>query len=65
MKKSVECPQCGSRIMDAEENVSTQTKIVKPNDPELSFNRWPPDYYIKCWKCKARIALRKIENRTA
>ena len=65
MGKPVQCPLCGSRILDEEEHVSTQTKAVKPNDPDPPFSSWPPDYYIKCWKCKAKIALRKIENRTA
>ncbi len=65
MQKTIQCPLCGSRIMDAEENVSTQTMVVKPNDPDTLLNKWSPDYYIKCWKCKAKIALRKIENRTA
>lgn len=62
MRKLVLCPQCGSRIMDSEENVSTQTKVVRTNGPEPPTNRWPPDYYIKCWKCHSKVAFRKIKE---
>ncbi|SDN06648.1 hypothetical protein SAMN05192585_11083 [Acetanaerobacterium elongatum] len=62
MKKQVPCPRCGSRIMDAEECVNTQSKIYNPYDPGPPRDRWRPDYYIKCWKCGTKIAFRKIDS---
>lgn len=60
MKKEVLCPICRSRIIDAEDGVHTELRVVKPNVTDLSQPTWRPDFYIKCWKCKSEVELRKI-----
>ena len=58
-EKTVRCPCCGGRVLDAAGNVDTEVKVVKLSDPLLEQELWQPDYYIKCWKCKAKLAIRK------
>lgn len=59
MKQAVKCPRCNSRLLDEEYGVNTLTKVVDPNNPGPPKNRWIPDYYIKCWKCKSKVGLKK------
>lgn len=59
MKKQLLCPQCGRRLMDTETSVKSETRVMdSPKDAILE--KWIPDYYLKCWKCKARIGIRKV-----
>jgi len=60
VKKAIPCPKCGSRILDAEPGIHTETKVIDPPDPGQPPAYWPPEYYVKCWKCKAKIGLRKV-----
>lgn len=60
MKKEVFCPICHSRIIDAEDGVHTELKIVNPKGNAPPQPTWKPDFYIKCWKCKSEVALKKI-----
>lgn len=60
MKGEVPCPHCGSRLLDADKGVQTITKVINPYDPGPPPNRWVPDYYIKCWRCKKKIGLKKV-----
>ena len=60
MKKQVFCPRCQSRIFDAEDGVHTELKVVNPEGANPLQSSWRPDFYIKCWKCKTEVALRKI-----
>lgn len=63
MKKNpLSCPKCGGRLLDAEDSVQTQTKVLDPYDPGPLRDRWRPDYYIKCWKCGSKIAFRKLNT---
>ena len=62
MKDEVPCPNCDSRLLDAEKGVQTLTKVINPHDPGPPKSRWVPDYYIKCWKCKQKIGLKKVNT---
>jgi len=59
MKNEVHCPNCGSRLLDAEKGVKTLTKIIYAHDTGQSTDLWVPDYYEKCWKCKQEIGIKK------
>lgn len=59
MKTQLSCPRCGRRLMDAESSVKSETRDMDSNR-EFFLNRWMPDYYVKCWKCKAHIGIRKV-----
>lgn len=60
MKKEVYCPLCRSRIIDAENSVYTELRVIDPKGHDPPQQSWKPDYYVKCWKCKSEVALRKI-----
>ncbi len=60
MKKQMECPKCGRRILDAESSISSEVKDLDDKRNEALLRGWKPDYYVKCWKCKAHIGIRKI-----
>ena len=49
------CPHCGYRVGDASPDIKM---IIRPvaEDPQGSA-----DLYIKCGRCKAELAARKIE----
>ena len=55
MTVSIVCPTCGRRICDADSQVVIRTKITR----EKSNKKYPADYYIKCWKCKTTIGIKK------
>jgi len=59
MKKNavpVECPLCDNkRIIDKGSLTDVE---AKPADEEYSES----DFYIKCWKCKTEIGLKKEVN---
>lgn len=57
MKVPLECPVCGNkRLLDTDDAVVSKAAPVK----DLDKIKWTPDYYIKCWKCKTEIALKKV-----
>lgn len=60
LKKEIYCPICHSRIIDSEVDVHTELRVVKTQGHSPPQNLWVPDYYIKCWKCKSEVGLRKI-----
>ncbi|MEG1271468.1 MAG: hypothetical protein RSD54_09135 [Ruthenibacterium sp.] len=62
MKLAVTCPQCHSRLMDAERGVKTLTKVINPYDLGPPKMRWTPDYYLKCWQCKNKVGIKKINQ---
>ena len=57
MKKKIECPVCGSRLMDKNEEVITEEKEMNMVETNTS---WNPDFYQKCWKCGRNIGIRKV-----
>jgi len=60
MRKEILCPICRCRIMDSYYGVQTDLAIHQPPEGyEALKPTWKPDYLIKCWKCKALIALRR------
>lgn len=59
MKKKILCPRCGRRLIDTESTVKSEIKDMD-SKCETLYDRWVPDYYVKCWKCKAHIGIRKI-----
>lgn len=59
MKKKLLCPQCGGRLIDAESTIESETKAIDFRY-DNSMGKWIPDYYLKCWKCKANIGIRKV-----
>lgn len=59
MKKKLLCPLCRSRLIDTESTIKSETKAMDFRDND-SMGRWIPDYYLKCWKCKANIGIRKV-----
>jgi hypothetical protein len=60
MRKEVLCPVCHSRIIDSEDCICTQLRIVNPQVHDPPKDSWKPDYYLKCWKCRSIVALRKV-----
>lgn len=54
-RKRVECPKCGSRLMDESIYTSSELRIMEDDVP------WEADYYPKCKVCKAEIGVKKIE----
>ena len=51
--KPIECPCCGNeRLIDAGVHTNTEAKIADEYHCEA-------DFYIKCWKCKREIGLKK------
>ena len=52
-RKTVFCPKCGWRLMDATSAVKTQ--LVIPTKGRY------PDYFIKCGHCGAEIGVKKTE----
>ncbi|MDE6210168.1 MAG: hypothetical protein K2M73_10925 [Lachnospiraceae bacterium] len=59
MKKKLLCPQCGGRLIDTEGTVKSETRAIDFRY-DNSMGKWIPDYYLKCWKCKANIGIRKV-----
>lgn len=59
MKKQLLCPRCGRRLIDTESSVNSETKDMDYQRDAI-LEKWTPDYYLKCWKCKARIGIRKV-----
>ena len=55
MTVTIVCPTCGSRLCDANSQVVVRTKITRKKAKE----KYPSDYYIKCWKCKCTIGITK------
>jgi len=49
----VRCPCCGGRILDVPYGATVTFSETAP--PE------PPDYYIKCWRCKRRLGIMKTK----
>lgn len=60
MEKIIPCPKCGSRVLDSEADVHTQTKLIDPHNPSPPKEQWPTDFIVKCWRCKARIGVRIV-----
>lgn len=57
MKIPVICPACEkARIADRDEDVKN---IAVPSKDLGNYN-WKPDCYIKCWRCKREIALKRV-----
>jgi phage FluMu protein Com len=56
MRKQLRCPICNRRLIDAEVNIETELRAF---DPAMV---WKADYYLKCWKCKSSIGLKKINK---
>lgn len=54
-RKRVECPKCGSRLMDESIHTSSELRVMEDGVP------WEADYYPKCKVCKAEIGVKKIE----
>ncbi len=54
--KQLGCPLCGSRIIDADEKVKSEVRAYK------QAKKWKADYYMKCWKCKSNIGLKKLNS---
>lgn len=52
-RKHIQCPKCGSRIIDASLSTVTELKALSGTDPAA-------DYYIKCNSCNAELSLRKL-----
>lgn len=55
MTVTIVCPTCGSRLCDADSQVIVRTKITR----NKINKKCPADYYIKCWKCKTTIGIKK------
>lgn len=53
--KRIQCPHCGSRIIDADSDIDSEVRVIKESD------QWRPEYYTKCWNCKAEIGLKIIK----
>lgn len=60
MKIQVGCPRCGRRIFDAESSTKSEIRDLDDKKNAVLSRGWKPDYYVKCWKCKARIGIRKV-----
>ncbi|OPX90231.1 MAG: hypothetical protein A4E53_01117 [Pelotomaculum sp. PtaB.Bin104] len=56
--KRVQCPHCGSRIIDAAKNTHSEVRLAATAGP------WQADYYTKCWHCKAEVGLKKLNSYT-
>lgn len=54
--KRVNCPNCGSRVIDAGRDTDTEVHEL------MQYESWEADYYMKCWKCKAIIGLKKLNR---
>ena len=54
-RKQIQCPRCGSRIIDASMGTKTLIRVL-PEKEEL-----PADYYMKCKHCRTEIGLKKLE----
>lgn len=54
-RKRVECPKCGSRLMDESIHTSSELRVMEEGIA------WEADYYPKCKVCKAEIGVKKIE----
>ena len=55
MHVTIVCPTCGSRLCDCDSQVERKTKITRV----FKNKRIPADYYLKCWKCKTTVGLKK------
>lgn len=55
MPKQIKCPICNRRLIDAEESVESEVRVFNPAET------WKADYYLKCWKCKSNIGLKKTK----
>jgi hypothetical protein len=54
---AVRCPCCGGRILDAAYGTEVMVSTDEPTEP--------PDYIIKCWRCKHLLGVKETEaNRT-
>ena len=49
------CPLCNFRLLDSSILIRSELKADKDVD-----EKWRPDYYIKCPRCKNQIAIRKL-----
>lgn len=54
-RKRVECPKCGSRLMDESIYISSELHVMEDGVP------YEADYYPKCKVCKAEIGVKKIK----
>ena len=59
MKTHLLCPRCGRRLIDAESSVRSEMRDME-SDREAFLKRWVPDFYMKCWNCKAQVGIRKV-----
>ena len=56
--KSIKCPACGSRLIDASEEAAVLTVAVVAEDV-VTYGSPQSDYYQKCHKCGKIIGLRR------
>lgn len=56
MQIQIKCPNCGSRVCDANSRVFVRTKISGVKQAVMDYTA---DYFIKCWKCKTTICITK------
>lgn len=55
MKKKLECPVCGGRLVDREEGVKVELVVSTKTNKKIK-----PDFYVKCRKCGSEIIIRKL-----
>lgn len=60
MKMQMGCPRCGRRILDTENSTKSEVLDLDDKRNEAILRAWKADYYVKCWKCKAHIGIKKI-----
>lgn len=51
---AVRCPCCGGRVLDA--TYGTKVMVSGAESSE------PPDYIIKCWRCKRLLGVRETRE---
>ena len=57
--RSVNCPNCGRRIISEDINICTLTKVIRNTERQpRKKDDWQPQHYIKCWKCGSKIGFR-------
>lgn len=54
MKKRINCPLCGARLMDEAEHAKSEVRVIKPDDD------WGPHYFKKCRQCKNEIGIKQL-----
>jgi len=53
-RKQIQCPKCGSRIIDAATEIHTEIRALSEKVKQIS------DYYMKCERCGVEIGIRKL-----